>query len=116
MDYGKLCREILDLDPKIRFAGICDNTGETKFGSQREGVENLLSSEETKRSNLQALAGWALRNTLSSKVGKGRYAMAEYEKVKRITIPLEDNSHLFLIATEVNADHSRIIQQVLKLV
>jgi hypothetical protein len=116
MDYGKLCREILDLDPKIRFAGICDNTGETKFGGQREGVENLLSSEETKRPNLQALARWALCNALSSKVGKGRYAMAEYEKVKRITIPLEDNSHLLLITTEVNADHSRIIQQVLKLV
>jgi hypothetical protein len=116
MDYGKLCKEILDLDPKIRFAGVCDETGETKFGDQREGVENLLSSEETKRSNLQALARWALRNTLSAKVGKGKYAMAEYEKVKRITIPLEDNSHLLLVTTEVNADHSSIIQQVLKLV
>ena len=116
MDYGRLCKEILDLDPKIRYAGVCDDTGETKFGGQREGVENLLSSAETKRSNLQALARWALRDTLSSKVGKGRYAMAEYEKAKRITIPLEDNSHLLLITTEVNADHSRIIQQVLKLV
>jgi len=115
MDYGKLCKEILDLDPKIRFAGVCDDTGETKFGDQRDGVENLLSSEETKRSNLQALARWSLRNTLSSKVGKGKYAMAGYEKVKRITIPLEDN-HLLLVTTEVNADHSRIIQQVLKLV
>jgi hypothetical protein len=116
MDYGKLCKEILDLDPKIRYAGVCDDTGETKFGGQREGIENLLSSEETKRSNLQALARWALRNTLSPKVGKGRYAMAEYEKVKRITIPLEDNNHLLLVTTEVNVDHSRIIQQVLKLV
>jgi hypothetical protein len=75
----------------------------------------LLSSEETKRSNLQALARWALRNALSPKVGKGKYAMAEYEKVKRITIPLE-NSHLLLVTTEVNADHSRIIDQVLKMV
>jgi hypothetical protein len=116
MDYGNLCKEILSLDPKIRYVGVCDETGETKFGGQREGIENLLSSEETKRSNLQALARWALRNTLSTKVGKGRYAMAEYEKVKRITIPLEDNSHLLLVTTEVNADHSRIIQQVLKLV
>jgi hypothetical protein len=116
MDFGKLCDEILDLDPKIRFAGVCDDTGETKFGGQREGVQNLLSSEEAKRSNLQALARWALRNTLSPKVGKGKYAMAEYEKVKHITIPLENDSHLLLITTEVNADHSRIIQQVLKLV
>ena len=115
MDYGKLCKEILDLDPKIRFAGICDDTGETKFGGQREGIKNLLSPEETKRSNLQALARWALRNSLSPKVGKGKYAMAEYEKVKRITIPL-DNSHLLLVTTEVNADHSRLIDQVLKMV
>jgi hypothetical protein len=115
MDYGKLCKEILDLDPKIRFAGVCDDTGETKFGGQREGIKNLLSPEETKRSNLQALARWALRNSLSPKVGKGKYAMAEYEKVKRITIPL-DNSHLLLVTTEVNADHSRLIDQVLKMV
>jgi hypothetical protein len=115
MDYGKLCKEILDLDPKIRFAGVCDDTGETKFGGQREGIKNLLSPEETKRSNLQALARWALRNSLSPKVGKGKYAMAEYEKVKRITIPL-DNSHLLLVTTEVNADHSGVIDQVLKLV
>jgi len=75
MDYGKLCKEILDLDPKIRFAGVCDDTEETKFGGQREDVKNLLSSEETKRSNIQALARWALRNALSPKVGKGRYAI-----------------------------------------
>ena len=114
MDYGKLCREILNLDPKIHFAGVCDNTGETKWGGQREGVKNLLSPEETKKSNLQALARWALRNALSPKVGKGRYAMAEYEKVKRITIPLANYSHLLLVTTEVNADHDRIIDKVLK--
>ena len=116
MDYGRICKEILDLDPKIRYVGVCDDTGGTKYAGQREGVKNLLSPEETKKSNLQALARWSLRNTLSSKVGKGRYAMAEYEKVKRITIPLEDNSHLLLITTEVNADHDRIISKVLRLV
>jgi hypothetical protein len=116
MDYGRLCKEILDLDPKIRFVGVCDDTGETKFGGQREGVKNLLSPEETKKSNLQALARWALRNALSPKVGKGKYAMAEYEKVKRITIPLDDYSHLLLVTTEVNADHEKIINQVLKLI
>lgn len=116
MDYGRLCREILSVDPKIRYAGICDATGETKYGGQREGVNNLLSSDETKKANLQALARWALRNTLSPKIGKGRYAMAEYEKVKRITIPLEDNDHLVLITTEVDVNHDRIIDHVMKFI
>lgn len=54
MDFD--IKDILDLDPKIRFAGVCDDSGEIKFGGQREGVTNLLSKEETKRSNLQAIA------------------------------------------------------------
>ena len=113
--YGKLCKEILNLDPKIRFAGVCDDTGEIKYGGQREGVKNLLSPEETKKSNLQALARWGLRNALAPKVGKGRYGMAEYEKIKRITIPLGDDN-LLLVTTEVEVDHVKIINDVRKLV
>ena len=114
MDYNNLCKHILNVDPKVRFAGICDDSGEIKYGGQREGIKNLLSPEETKRSNLQALARWGLRNALAAKTGKGKYAMAEYEKIKRITVPLE-NDHLLLVTTEVEADHGRIINNVLKL-
>jgi hypothetical protein len=115
MEYTKLCKDIINLDPKVRFADICDNTGETKYGWQREGVKNLLSAEETKRSNLQALARWDLRNALAPKVGRGRYAMAEYEKIKRITLPLEGH-HLLIITTEVQADHGKIIDNVLNMI
>jgi Flp pilus assembly protein TadB len=41
--------------------------------------------------------------------------MAEYEKIKRITFPLEDY-HLLLITTEVNADHGKIISKVLDMI
>ena len=115
MDYDSLCKHILNVDPKVRFAGICDDSGEIKYGGQREGIKNLLSAEETKKSNLQALARWGLRNALAAKTGKGRYAMAEYEKIKRITVPLE-NDHLLLVTREVEADHRSIINNVLKLV
>jgi hypothetical protein len=115
MEYDNLCKQILNLDSKVRFAGICDDTGEIKYGGQREGIKNLLSPEDTKRSNLQALARWGLRNALAAKIGKGKYAMAEYEKIKRITVLLEDG-HLLLVTTEVDADHRSIINNVLKLV
>ncbi|MGB7956230.1 MAG: hypothetical protein WCF23_19835 [Candidatus Nitrosopolaris sp.] len=115
MDYNKVCKDILDLDSKVRFAGVCDETGEIRFGGQREGVKNLLAPEETKKSNLQALARWGLRNSLAPRVGKGKYSMAEYEKIKRATFPL-DADHLILVTTEVDADHGKIINAILKLV
>lgn len=114
MDYNKLCKDILNLDPKVRYAGVCDETGTTKHGGQREGVKNLLTSEETKKSNMQALARWGLRNALVPKIGKGKYSMAEYEKLKRITFPLEE-SELLLVTTEVDANHKKIINNILDL-
>lgn len=112
MDFERLCKDILDLESKIRFAGVCDESGEIKYGGQREGIVNLLTPEETKRSNLQAVARWALRNSLSPKVGRGKYALAEYEKIKRMTFPIDDD-HLLLVTTEVDADHDKIIRGVL---
>ena len=71
MEFEKLCKDILGLDSKIRFAGVCDDSGGIKYGGQREGVTNLLSPEETKRSNLQAIARWALRSPYPQKSVKG---------------------------------------------
>jgi hypothetical protein len=40
---------------------------------------------------------------LADKIGKGKYTLTEYEKFKRITIPLEDK-YLLYVTTEVEAD------------
>jgi hypothetical protein len=114
MDYSRLCKDIFDLDQKIRFAAICDRTGETKYGGLREGITSLLSSDQTKESVLHAWNRWKLRNAMESSIGKGRFSMTEYEKVKRFTIPV-DNEHLLLVSTEVDADLS-IIYNILKLI
>lgn len=114
MDYDDLCNKILKSNSKVRFAGICDDTGEIRHGGPRKGLKNMLSPEETKRSLLQALARWRLRDELSTKTGKGKYAMAEYEKMKRITFPL-DETHLLLVTTDVDANHTTIIEEILKL-
>ncbi|MER5174166.1 MAG: hypothetical protein ABJB76_12865 [Candidatus Nitrosocosmicus sp.] len=115
MDYDKICKDILDLDPRIRFAGICDDMGETKYGGMREGTTSLLSPEETRKSVQLAIGRWGLRDALTPKTGKPKYAMAEYEKIKRVTLPLNDD-YLLLISMDVEANHSSIIDSTLKLI
>lgn len=115
MDYEKLCHDVLDLDPKVRFVGVCDNTGEIKNGGFREGIKSILTDEEIKKANLITLERWRLHNKLADRIGKARYAMEEYEKVKQITMPLEDE-HLLLISTEVDADHGKIIESAIQLI
>ena len=115
MDYEKLYHDVLDLDPNVRFVGICDNTGEIKNGGLREGVQSILTDEEIKKANLITLERWRLHNKLADRIGKARYAMEEYEKVKQITMPLEDEQ-LLLISTEVDADHGKIIESAIQLI
>jgi hypothetical protein len=80
----------------------------------REGVKNLLTPEESMKSLELAVKAWKTRSELTSKIGKGKYVLAEYERIKRITMPLGDN-HLLYVTTETDADHSVITNAVSRL-
>jgi hypothetical protein len=125
MDYRKLYQDIMYLDPKIRLVAICDINGRVMYSEHREGVKNLLTPQESKRSLELAVNAWKTRGELATKIGKGKYVLAEYEKLKRITMPLghddngddnHDDNHLLYITTEPEADHLNIIQGVGELV
>jgi len=104
----------MSIDPKIRFATIFDMNGKVMFSGHRNGVENLLTPEESQKSMQLAINAWKSRNEVSSKIGKGKYALVEYEKLKRITMPL-DSDHILYITTDVEADHAPIIYKALRL-
>ena len=63
---------------------------------------------------ISAIKAWKTRGELAPKLGKGKYVLAEYEKLKRITMPLGDG-HILYITTEVEADDRGIIDRVMKL-
>jgi len=110
MDYKRIYEDIMNSDPKIRLVTICNLSGKIMHSNHREGVQNLLSPEESKKSLELAVNSWKTRSQLAPKIGKGKYVLAEYERIKRITMPLDD--HLLYITTEVQADHSNIIRRV----
>ena len=65
MDYRKLYQDIMDLDPKIRLVTICDTSGRVMYSEHREGVRNLLTPEESKKSLELAVNSWKTRNQLA---------------------------------------------------
>ncbi|HEY7570622.1 MAG TPA: hypothetical protein VH796_04555 [Nitrososphaeraceae archaeon] len=114
IDYKKLYEDIIDIDPKIRLVTVCDSNGRVMYSEHNQGVKNLLTTEESKQSLDLAVNSWKLRSDLEPKIGKGKYVLAEYEKIKRITMPVpgDSDNHLLYITTEVEADHSRIIRTI----
>lgn len=114
MNYKKIYEDIMNFEPKIRLVTICNLEGKIMHSGHRQGVTNLLTPEESKKSLDLAINAWKVRSELAPKIGKGRYVLAEYEKIKRITMPLGDE-HVLYITTEVEADDRGIIEKVRRL-
>jgi len=114
LDYEKLCSQIFEADPKIRFAAVYDYWAERVAGGMREGLDNQLPENVTTNSINQALLRWKSRKTAEEWIGKAKYAMSEYEKIKRFTFYLNEDE-LLLVSTETDADTELIIQNIKKL-
>ena len=114
-EYKDIYEEIMKSDPQVRLVTICDNNGNIMYSDQREGMTNLLTREESKKSLELAVNAWKMRSKLAPKIGKGKYVLAEYENMKRITMPLGDN-HILYFTTEPEADHMSIIRNIKEVV
>ena len=114
MNHQKLYQDILSLDRNIRMVTICDTDGNIIYSDHRPGVTNLLTPDESKKSLEMAVNAWKSRSQLAPKIGRGKYVLAEYEKIKRITMPLGER-YLVYVTTELQANHDNIISGITRL-
>lgn len=83
-----LCSRILQLDEKIRFAGIANHLGTLLASAYRHGLVPLLTREETSHYALQSVLRAATREDFESKLGRQEYSIGKYGNVIRATIPI----------------------------
>ena len=96
MDAENLLNRIMDSDVNIRHSIVTDTDGNVIATSHRDGVTNYLSPEETAASLKRAASAWKARKELQAKIGNGLYAVAAFEKLTRITFPVEQDHLLFV--------------------
>lgn len=113
MDFEQICKNVLDIDDSVRFSMVVED-GAKKFGGYRYNTVGILDSEELDQSIWYAHERMAGRRVAEHKLGKTKYAMAEYEKVKRITFPLGTNT-LLLVSLDNDSDHNKIIKKILEI-
>ena len=115
MDYSKLCSLILDIHSQIRSVFVYHYNGELLEGRMQNGVRPHLPREEITKSIHNTISRWQTRELLYPFLGPGKYSITEYEKIKRITVPL-DTHVILVVSTEVKSDHDIIIKQILELI
>jgi len=109
IDYTNFFDHVMKLDQKIRLVAIYDGRFRAKF---REGIQRYFEDEEIKSSLKEAQNRWASHKMRNLKVGEPKFAMAQYGKVNRITMPLDDG--VILMTTELDVDINELTDKVIE--
>ena len=105
----------MNADQMIRFTAVLNRNGEKISGGHRPNLTPLLTEDEQKMELYHAGQRWETRNYMDHKMGKAKYSMTEYDKIKRATFPL-DERHILLVSMDSNSQHQEIINNIMGLI
>ena len=109
IDCDGFCNEALNLDKSIRYVAVV-NDGKT-YAKMAQTTKNLLNPKESSESINDAIPRWKTRKKLAVKLGEPVYAMAVYKKIKRITLPFDQNG-VILVSMNPDGFHQIIIDEL----
>ena len=111
MEVKSAVEKVLKLSPSVRVATICSMDGKLVFTARRKNVKISLTPSESKASLKTSAKNMKGRRKLARKLGKCKYTLAEYDKVKRLVMPAGRNNIIFVTCSP-NYDHMKIVKKV----
>jgi hypothetical protein len=112
VNLEKICNDIMQSDEDITLVAV-SYRAEYSF-KEREGVKSLQTREEIEKSLADASLRWVTRRSHRT-LGEPIYAMAKYEKAKRITAPL-GRYGIVLCVVHPNSDAEKIATALVKII
>ncbi|HEX9677293.1 DUF6659 family protein [Nitrososphaera sp.] len=110
MRAEQFSKNVLALDPRIRFAGVVEKSGHLYAGVRREETPNKLSDKSTEISLAQSAYIVDLRKIFTRELGELKSVVYTYDKVNIISIPVKD--HVVVISTEADAAPDQVVAKV----
>ena len=113
MDLESLCKKVLDLDPKIRFAGIINDKGRLVAGGMREGMESLASLKDREMLFMELALRVKMRKEFDEQLGAVKFTMSYREKCIIMSFPLDDN--ILYVSANAGLDFKNTSLTILKI-
>jgi hypothetical protein len=113
-DLSGLCNGIFEVDEKIRFVGIIDQMGKLVVGDMKKGLTSLERDDGSIRLYLSYAINNILRRDFDNVFGKVLYTFSEREKIKLLTVPMDN--YLLLVSIDKLADHVKLINKIMDVV
>jgi hypothetical protein len=89
--------QLLDLQKSLRWVGIANRYGVLLSVEERDNLKPFMTEEENEEYAANAVKRYTTRIKFQTKIGKLNYAFGRYEKISRVTIPI--NQYYYLLLT-----------------
>ena len=110
-------KDLLKVDKTITWIGIANNFGVLLNVEYRRGLIPLLTEEENEEYASSTVTRHKTRIKFESKIGKLIYALGRYQKLNRVTIPINENYYLLVaLDAEVKDFDSTIMEKIIPLI
>jgi hypothetical protein len=111
-DYAKICKTILSLDPKIRFAGVINERGRLVAGGMKENVAPLENEKDDEMIYMELALRVKMRKEFDKQLGRVNFAMASRERALAISFLLNDD--ILYVVSEPDADYGALPKKILQ--
>ena len=116
IDFLNIVEDIINLDPKMRFAAIIDSKGNIREAIMKSGKTSLKSQKEEEHFCKQVAQRRAMRKEFDKSLGKVRYVHVEREKVTQMVVYTKRNTLYFTMEPEMPIDTKiRLITRIKKI-
>lgn len=113
-DYSKICKSIMNIDSKIRFAGVINERGRLVAGGMRENVEPLESEKDDEMIFMELALRVKMRKEFDKQLGNVNFAMASRERALAISVPLGED--ILYVASEPDTDYGTLPKKILEII
>ena len=114
MKSEQFLKNILSLDPQIRFAGVMEKSGHLYASFWREGTEEHLKGRNPEISLSQSAYIVDLRKMFVNELGSLKAVTYIYDKVKALSVPVKD--HVLAVSAETASDSEQLLAKILNYV
>ena len=113
-DYVRICKAVLSIDPKVRFAGVINERGKLVAGGMKESIKSLEDEKDDEMIFMELALRVKMRREFDEQLGPVKFALALRHRILAISVPL-GNDILYAVF-EPDADYSVLPNKILDII
>lgn len=114
MDKDELCKQVFEIDSRIRFAGWVNENGKLVTGGMRPGFKSLSDSTDNEMIFMELSMAARMRKDLDRTLGAVKFVMLYRDMLIIMIFPVNDS--IFVISVKKEVDFSKLPFKILEVI